>query len=149
MFGSRKSNSSQNQNHNGMPEPISRNLIGKGTEIQGEIVSEGAIRFEGVLKGLLESKSKVIIGQTGYIKGDIVCESCEIAGKFEGKLNVKGILSLKSTAKVEGEINTAQLVIEPGALFNGNCNMGSKAVNKNSATIVQKAQEKVATKEAI
>ena len=32
--------------------------------------------------------------------------------------------SLKATAKLQGDINTKKLAIEPGAVFTGNCSMG-------------------------
>ncbi|MBK8441940.1 MAG: polymer-forming cytoskeletal protein [Sphingobacteriales bacterium] len=111
-----------------------RNLISKGTNIEGTITSDGAIRIEGTFLGKLDSKSKVIIGDSGYIKGDIICESVDIEGTYEGTLNASGILTLKSTANVKGDLTYGKLVIEPGAIFNGTCNMNDKSSNTYNTT---------------
>ena len=42
-----------------------------------------------------------------------------------GLLKLMNLLSLKSTAKLQGEISTNKLSIEPGAIFSGNCKMGA------------------------
>ena len=112
----------------------SRNLIGKGTQINGNIISEGAIRIEGILEGMLDSKSKVIIGATGVVKGNISCENLEVAGKVKGKMNVNNLLHMKASAKIHGEIFTNKIEIESGAVFNGNCQMGSKVIKGEKTT---------------
>ena len=60
------------------------------------------------------------------------CENSEIEGFLKGKINIQQLLSLKSSAKVEGDIVTAKLSIEPGATFTGACSMGAKVKDMNS-----------------
>jgi len=104
--------------------PNSINLIGKSTNIVGDINSESDIRIDGNIKGTVQTKGKIIVGQTGVIIGNIICQNADIEGKIEGKINVENLLSLKSTANVQGEIFTEKLAIEPNAVFTGTCNMG-------------------------
>lgn len=101
------------------------NIIGNGTSIVGDIQSEGDIRIDGNLKGTLVTKGKVVIGSTGMIAGDITCRNADISGKIEGKIKVAELLSLKSTARFNGDIATSKLAIEPNAVFTGSCNMSS------------------------
>jgi cytoskeletal protein CcmA (bactofilin family) len=54
------------------------------------------------------------------------CQNAEIEGLVKGKLFVQQLLSLKGTAKVEGDIFTDKLAVEPGSSFTGACNMGAK-----------------------
>jgi len=105
------------------------NHIRPGTTIVGEINSDESIRFDGTLKGNLYSKGRLVVGATGTIEGDVHCVSADISGKIKGKLVVSDLLSLKSTAKVVGEIQTAKLAIEPGAEFNGTCSMNENAAS--------------------
>jgi len=102
------------------------NFLGKGTSITGDIVSNGDFRIDGDLKGSINSKGKVVVGISGNIKGDIVCLNADISGTVSAKVVVSELLSLKSTAKIFGDIVTAKLAIEPGALFTGSCTMGEK-----------------------
>jgi len=99
------------------------NLIGVGTEIKGDIESTGDIRFDGILKGNLKTKGKVVVGSTGIVKGEISCKNSDIEGKIEGKISVMELLSLKATSVLLGDIIAKRLAIEPGARFTGNCTM--------------------------
>lgn len=100
------------------------NLIGTGTEITGDVVSDGDIRIDGKLTGNLKTKGKVVIGETGAVDGEIVCKNSEVLGTIKGKIKAEELLSLKSTAKILGDITSKKLSIDPGSVFTGNCNMG-------------------------
>lgn len=104
------------------------NLIAQGTRITGEVSSDGDIRIDGELIGNVETKSRLVIGITGKIEGEIKCKSCEIAGSHKGKLFVNELLSLKASCNVSGDINTGKLSIEPGAYFAGTCTMVNESV---------------------
>ena len=99
------------------------NIIGNGTEIKGDIVAKGDIRIDGKIIGNLTTQHKLIIGETGYIEGEIKAAIADISGKAKGKLFASQISFLRSTANFEGELTTDKLVIEEGAIFNGTCNM--------------------------
>lgn len=100
-----------------------QNKISQGTKLTGTIVSEGSFRVEGELDGNVEIEGKVVISETGFIKGEVVCENADIEGFFEGKLKVKSCLTLKSTANITGEVVADQLIVEAGAKFNATCQM--------------------------
>ena len=112
-----------------------QNRIVQGTKIVGTIVSEGGLRIDGEIEGDIRTSGKVVLGVTGKIKGTLTCNSADFEGEFSGKLNVKEILSLRDTSKVEGEVSINKLSVEPGAVFNATCTMGSgvKSLNTNSS----------------
>lgn len=99
------------------------NLIGSGTTIEGNISSNGDIRVDGSLKGIMNTKGKVIVGETGKINGEVHCKNFEVEGSIDGKVFVSELLSLRSKSKLSGEITTNKLAIEPGAIFTGKCDM--------------------------
>ena len=100
------------------------NIISSGTVIEGEIKSNGDIRIDGTIRGSVTSKSKVVVGSTGVVEGDVFCQSADISGVIVGKTTVVEMLFLKSHARINGDIHTGKLVVEVGASFTGNCNMG-------------------------
>ncbi|MFN0032942.1 MAG: polymer-forming cytoskeletal protein [Flavobacteriales bacterium] len=102
------------------------NRIVEGTTIEGEIKCESNIRIDGSFKGNLTTKGRLVIGPGGIIDGNVLCQHAEIEGLVKGKVHVQQLLSLKGTARVEGDIYTDKLAIEPGATFTGACNMGAK-----------------------
>ena len=102
-------------------------LIAAGTEIQGEISCAGDLRVDGKVNGTLNARGKVVIGEAGRVEGEVNCRNCDISGYLKGKIGVQELLALKSTAKLNGDISTKRLSIEPGGIFSGNCAMGEDA----------------------
>lgn len=103
--------------------PLERNIIGKTTSITGDISSEGDFRIDGKLEGSIETKGRVVIGKEGNVTGKIICNEADVEGTFSGNLQVLGVLTLKATATICGDVITGKLSVEPGANFNATCTM--------------------------
>jgi cytoskeletal protein CcmA (bactofilin family) len=102
----------------------SSNIIGKGTILEGNIETFGNIRIEGKVIGNIKTKSKVALGQSSHVEGNILAQNAEVAGEVKGRLEVTDILILKPTAVIYGDIVTNKIIVESGATFNGGCKMG-------------------------
>ncbi|MGD0583059.1 MAG: polymer-forming cytoskeletal protein [Bacteroidales bacterium] len=120
------------------------NLISNGTDITGDVRSNGDIRIDGSLTGNLSTKGKVVIGPTGKVKGEVMCKNSEVSGIIEGKISVGQLLNLKASSKILGDIATSKLAIEPGARFTGNCNMSDS--EDNGGSVNSKGTEKAGEK---
>jgi len=116
-------------NKNNAADASSVNLIRAGTKIVGDINSQGDIRIDGHLSGNLITNGRFVLGPNGFIDGNINCANAEMEGEVKGIVTVSEMLALKATAKITGDIITNRLAIEPGAVFNGSCNMGAKVKN--------------------
>lgn len=103
------------------------NRIEKNTKIKGDIISEADFRIDGKLDGNVKTSGKVVIGKGGYIHGKVECVNADIEGSFNGELQVSDLLSLKSSAVIEGTVSVTKLAVEPGATFNASCTMKGKA----------------------
>lgn len=114
-----------------IPESPSINLLGAGTSIKGDIKSNGDFRIDGSLVGSIHSKGKVIIGTTGKVDGEIICQNADISGEVKARVTVTELLSLKATSKISGDVTTNKLAIESGAKFSGSCNMDSSETRKD------------------
>lgn len=101
------------------------NRILPGTEITGDFISNGDLRIDGKLTGLIKLEGKLVIGENGVVEGEIYCKNATIAGKLKGKTEVAELTSLLATASVEGDLYTGKLSVEPGAEFTGSCSMGA------------------------
>lgn len=127
MFSDKRNNQSQ---------VVERNIIANKTKIIGDIESDGDYRIDGTVEGTIKTSGRVIIGVDGIIKGDVECSNADIEGTFSGKLLVSDLLSLKSSAVINGEVFINKLSVEPGAIFNATCSMksGVKELNNNEKT---------------
>lgn len=99
------------------------NLIASGTQVTGDVKSDSGIRVDGQLKGKMNIKGKVVIGNPGLVNGDVICKQIEVSGQVNGNIHAGELVSLKSSARINGEIITRKLAIEPGAVFTGTCRM--------------------------
>ncbi len=104
----------------------SNTIIGTGTSIEGNVESSDNLRIEGKLKGIIKTKSKIVLGASAVIEGDIFARNAEILGTVKGKIEVTDLLILGEGCKVQGDIITNKLEVRDGASFNGDCSMGVK-----------------------
>lgn len=107
------------------------NTIAQGTTIKGSISAVGDFRLDGTLEGDITLNGKLVVGESGFIKGNVVCQNANIIGRVDGNISVKELLSLNSTANVKGDILINRLSIEPGATFSGSCRMLDEVRKEN------------------
>jgi cytoskeletal protein CcmA (bactofilin family) len=103
----------------------SSTIIGKGTILEGNIETLGNLRIEGRAVGNVKSKSKIALGDSSIVEGNIIAQNAEIAGEVKGFIEVSDLLILKSGSIIHGDIITNRIIIESGASFNGQCKMGA------------------------
>ena len=107
-------------------------LISSGTTITGDIDCNGDIRIDGVLKGNLKGKAKIIIGTEGSVEGNVNGLQADVMGRVTGNITVQELLYLHGNTKIEGDIYAGKLQVEPSAVFNGQCHMGANIVEINN-----------------
>lgn len=107
-------------------------MFGQGTQLTGDVNSDGDIRVDGTVKGVLQSKAKIVIGVTGVVEGDLICQNATIDGKVNGNVMASELVILTKSAFVTGDIQLKKLVVEEGARFSGKCTMGNLKVSRNA-----------------
>lgn len=115
--------------------PNTLNIINSGTQISGDVNSDGDMRIDGTIKGYLTSKARLVLGPTAIVEGDIRATNIEISGEVNGNIYATELLTIKATAKISGDLVSNKLIIEAGATFNGTCKMNKpkEATINNSA----------------
>lgn len=104
----------------------SRNHIAQGTSIKGDVTTNGDIRIDGELEGTVHSKGKVVVGNTGRIKGTVRCQNANVSGSVEGNMTVSEMLSVQASGKFSGELAYGKLAVEPGAQLEGTFTIAGK-----------------------
>ncbi len=99
-------------------------VIGAGCTIEGEMISKGNIRIDGVFTGTLEIGGNVLVGETAQINADIDAKNTSIAGKVRGNVSGNRVQLLR-TARVWGDIRATALSTEEGAFIDGKISMTS------------------------
>ncbi len=104
-------------------ESTAINIITDGTLVKGDITATGDFRLDGTLEGNIQLNGKLVVGDSGVVNGNVLCQNANIIGTVNGNLSVKELLSLSASARVRGDILINKLSIEPGAVFSGKCRM--------------------------
>lgn len=101
-------------------------FIGKGVSIEGKLTFEDTVRVDGRFKGEINATGILVIGDAGYVEGEIKVGSSIVTGELKGNLEAITKVELRSPAKVFGNIKTPTLIIGEGVIFEGSCIMAKK-----------------------
>ncbi len=105
-------------------------IIGPGMRVEGDCVSEGTIRIEGAVRGMVHAGKAVVVGKDGEVHGDVSTQDAVIAGRITGSVVAASRLEIQATARVEGEVRARRLQLEEGAILNGQVQMGEVALGE-------------------
>ena len=98
-------------------------FISDGTQLQGEIKVENDLRVEGFIKGSVTVGGTLVLGPTGRVEGEVLARSATVAGQIVGNLRGQDKIVLETKSSLIGDLQTRELVINEGAIFQGNCSM--------------------------
>jgi len=130
MFGNKKTTSSEYSSIVSTSSNI--NTLVEGTSSEGTITTQNDLRIDGTVNGTINCGGKLIIGPTGRVEGDVNSQNAVIEGRFNGNLTVEDVLDVRESGTVMGEIKTSKLLVQNGATFTGNCDMGHRIKNISS-----------------
>ncbi|MFP4209161.1 MAG: polymer-forming cytoskeletal protein [Wenzhouxiangella sp.] len=106
------------RNHPKQGKSSGTTVVAAGTELVGNLALEDNLHIDGRIKGDVESRAEVIIGQPGHMEGRIQAQRVLVSGSFEGTIETER-LEIVASGRVTGEVTVGQLVVESGAHFNG------------------------------
>lgn len=98
-------------------------FIDQGSTFEGKLSFKDTVRIDGHFRGEIASENTLIVGESGEIEAMIVSKTVVISGTVEGNVQATRQLVLHKTAVVNGDVETASLVVESGAVLNGSVSM--------------------------
>ncbi|MBI5183994.1 MAG: polymer-forming cytoskeletal protein [Nitrospinae bacterium] len=101
-------------------------FLGKDTEFKGVLTFEKTVRIDGKFGGEVITKDTLIVGEKALLDGDISVGTIIIKGKIYGNINATKRIEICCGGEILGNIKTPALLIEDGAIFEGNCEMIKK-----------------------
>lgn len=111
-------------------------FLGKTTSFEGKIKIEGMARLDGRFNGEVSSGDFLFIGEHADIDAEIKVSTLVVDGKLSGNVSAASKVSIHTTGKFYGNIDTPALVIEEGGLFEGSCKM-DRGVGALSGKVAQ------------
>jgi cytoskeletal protein CcmA (bactofilin family) len=98
-------------------------FLGAETSFEGKLNYTGAVRLDGRFKGEIRSDDTLIVGETGRVEGEIHTGIAIIQGEVTGNIFGKERVELHHPGRMIGNVTAPVVVMDEGALFEGNCKM--------------------------
>ena len=122
-------------------ESESRNNIGKAVRIVGQIFTKEDLYVDGDVEGTIESQeNRVTIGPNGRVQAGIRAREVVILGQVQGNVEASDKVDIRKEAKLVGDITTARISIEDGAVFKGSIDIKKNEPNPAAAPVVSAPQ---------
>lgn len=100
-------------------------LLGRGSEFEGKLTFEGTVRIDGKFSGEISTSDVLVIGEGAKVQAEITAGSVVINGEVQGNIHAKTSIELHHPARVRGNLETPQLSIDKGVIFEGTSKMDS------------------------
>jgi cytoskeletal protein CcmA (bactofilin family) len=127
-------------------------VIGQAAKLEGTVVSAGSLRIDGQVKGQINADGDVALTPQSQVEADIRAQNVSVAGRFKGSILVKGRAEINRGGRVDGNITSKSLVVEEGAIFQGQSIMDQQAQAQQGqqaqASARQQAQQGEAAEKA-
>jgi cytoskeletal protein CcmA (bactofilin family) len=126
--------------------PGERATIGRSITIRGEVTGDEDLLIQGRVEGSVDLKQHAVtVGPDGKVKASITARVVTVEGTVQGDLTADEQLILRSSARVEGDMTAARVVLEDGARFRGGVDMGEVSDRSPRTDPAPSAQPKPAT----
>ena len=110
-------------------------FIDEGTEIEGKYSFSGVVMLNGKLSGEIASSESLIVGEKGVIHASIRAASVVVSGEVVGNIVASDRIELRNASRVTGNLEAPVIVVDEGALFEGQCRMTGPAASSGPAVI--------------
>jgi cytoskeletal protein CcmA (bactofilin family) len=101
-------------------------FLDEGVEFSGELRFRDVLRIDGRARGRIVSDNMLIVGESGQVDAEIDCAVVSIRGRVSGQVRARQRIELLSGCRVEASLVAPKLLVEDGAYFQGDCQMGER-----------------------
>lgn len=101
-------------------------IIGPGMQVVGDCTSDGVVRIEGRVEGVIRAAKSVVVGKDGFVNGDIETQDLIVAGRVAGTITAQSRVELQASCHVEGDIRSRRVKLDEGGRVEGRLHMGAE-----------------------
>jgi cytoskeletal protein CcmA (bactofilin family) len=104
---------------------ITLSIIAKDLTVVGNLTSEGVVKIEGTVEGVIRAGTQILIAPGAVVRGDLHTAEAIIGGRIEGTVHATDRVEVQSTAAILGDVMTRRIVVLEGGTVNGAVKMAS------------------------
>lgn len=122
--------------------PSGGSYIGPNVRIKGDIKGSETCLIAGKVQGSIDIESEqVVIAPGGEVQADIQASKVSIQGSVRGDVKGSSRVELRKTAVMDGNLTTARIFVEEGAVFRGHIEMPDETKQQPAAAKPQSAPQ--------
>jgi cytoskeletal protein CcmA (bactofilin family) len=108
-------------------------FIDQGSSFEGKLSFKDTVRIDGHFSGQITSENTLVVGESGVIEANVRSQVVIVSGTVAGDIVATSKVILHKTAHIDGNVQTPSLVMEDGAILNGELKMGEKKSRASSS----------------
>ena len=119
-------------------------IFGDSAKVEGNFKISDSLEIDCDVKGQLDVDGKIVIQKDGYVNADVKTIDAEVIGRYDGNMEATGIVEIKETGTVRGNVKTDSLMINKGGIFAGSVTRLSeeeKAAGKSKSRKIKETEE--------
>src|SRR6266481_669369 len=110
--------------------------LGSSLHVKGEISGNEDLYMEGTVEGLVHlDERKLTVGATAKLTADVIAGEVIVYGSVKGNVRGKDKIEIKKDGSVNGDLTTAQIIIEDGAYFKGSIEIEKRAGKEDDKNV--------------
>ena len=127
-----------------------RSRLGLRLHLKGEISGNEDLDIDGTVKGRVHiNERKLTVGATAKLTADIIAGEVIVYGSVKGYVRGKGKIEIKKDGSVNGDLTTAQIIIEDGAYFKGSIEIEKSAEKEGDKNVISRTASAGAGRKSI
>ena len=103
-------------------------ILGPDASFKGELTYDKGMRLQGKFEGNILTQGRLHVTKEANMQADVDAAAISVEGQVKGKLNASDRIELKQSARYEGDLTAAKLVVDEGAILSGHVTVGPDAV---------------------
>jgi cytoskeletal protein CcmA (bactofilin family) len=106
--------------------------IGPSLKIKGSVTGEEDLQIDGKVEGPVTIRGRLTVGTSGQLSEGVTARELAVYGKVSGNVDARDRVEIKRDGAVIGDIQTARISIEDGAIFKGRIEIGRMDQNQTT-----------------
>src|SRR5712664_3042454 len=110
--------------------------LGSSLHVKGEIAGNEDLYIDGTVEGRIQlGEGKLTVGAAAEVTADVIAGEVIVYGSVKGNVHGKGKIEIKKDGSVNGDLTTAQIIIEDGAYFKGSIEIEKSAEKEGDKNV--------------
>jgi cytoskeletal protein CcmA (bactofilin family) len=98
-------------------------ILAEDIDFTGDLSFEKPLMIKGKFSGAVRAGGDLYIGERAEVTASLEANIVSLKGRVHGDITASSRVELFSTAAVQGDLTTPDVVMESGCVFNGTCRM--------------------------